>query len=345
MPYILDRVRTHANHATAPLGSGSKTLPSVHPALVAKGKLTNAPEHEQFHRVLAELATCAPYPCDYAVLGNATAYCEGFVRTKDGVVYENGGCFYPHKVPVSTEPFEQVEQAITLVGRWGGDIWHYPMESLVGLMAAPSEFRDDPATVIHVSKVNKYIQQWTEIVGVDPRRLRSGVIRASRLCVPRMGECGAPYPEQVAWLRNHVARALHGDAKLNRNTRLVVLVKRNRRRPLLNHNSLETALQRLLVQHGMAMYIHDDASLPPLKEQMKHFRNADLVVAPHGGSAVLMSAMSTGSTFVEMMDLGYTNVCSLRLAYLCGLRYIAYPTFRLQVDINGVLTVVSRLIK
>jgi len=345
MPYVLDHVNTHANPTEVSHETSSKPPPSVHPALIAKGKLPNAPEHEQFHRVLSELASCAPYPCDYAVLSNATAYCEGFIRTEDGVVYENGGCFYPHKVPMSTEPFELAERVITLVGRWGGDIWHYPMESLVGLMAAPSEFRDDPTTLIHVSKINRYIQQWTEIVGIDPRRLRTGVIRATRLCVPRMGECGAPYPEQVAWLRNQVDRALRGDAKLNKTTRLVILVKRTRRRPLLNHNSLETTLQRLLMYRGMALYVHDDASLPSLKEQMKHFRNADLVVAPHGGSAVLMLAMKTGTPFLEMMDVGYTNVCSLRLAYLCGLRYIAYPTFRLQVDINGVLSVVSRLIK
>jgi len=61
-------------------------------------------------------------------------------------------------------------------------------------------------------------------------------------------------------------------------------------------------------------------------EQVQTFRNADIVVAPHGAAATNMVFAPAGATLIELFGDNYingcywalTNICSQKHAYLMG---------------------------
>lgn len=353
MPYVLDYAQTTKTRPPGAINVPSLIglAPLVGQALVARGSRAGIPDHENLRPILARLNRGQPpfpgseYSNDHALLSDAFSHELGYIRGADEVVYENGGCLQPWPLPsFPTDGAHRCNRAITLVGRWGGDTWHYPMEALVGLMAVPPDWLADPTVLIHVSKINNYVRQWTKVAGIDPGRLRTGVLHARTLCVPRMGMCGAPYPVQIRWLRSIVSPIVESP-DLTPGPRFLVVARRTGRRTLRNQHDVEDSCRRVAARLGLGFHVHSDDALPPLAEQFRLFARADLVVVPHGGTAVLMPAMRPGSIYLDLMDLEYMNVCSMRLAYFCGVRYGACATRNGVANVRAIAEMMVRLLR
>lgn len=352
MPYVLDHAETIKVRPleTFDVPNPTGLVPLVDQALIARGSRTGIPEHENFFPIIARLNKGQPpfpneeYSHDHALLPDAFSHEWGYIKGADGAVYENGGCLQQWRLPsFPVDGAYQCDRAIALVGRWGGDTWHYPMEALVGLIAVPSDWLADPTVLIHVSKINDYVRQWTEVAGIDPERLRTGVLHAKTLCVPRMGMCGAPYPAQVRWLRSIVSPIITSQS-LTRGPRLLIVARRTGRRTLRNQQDVEGVCKRMARELGLGFHVHSDDALPPLAEQFRLFARADVVVVPHGGTAVLMPAMRPGSIYLDLMDLDYMNVCSMRLAYFCGVRYGACATRNAIANVRALIDIMVRVL-
>merc|ERR1711862_656833 len=83
-------------------------------------------------------------------------------------------------------------------------------------------------------------------------------------------------------------------------TSLLVLMKR-KERGLSNFDTEVVPLARRYASaHGLGLHIHDDQDLPSVREQLKIFSRAAMVLAPHGAGEAFIVATSPGACVVEM---------------------------------------------
>lgn len=258
-------------------------------------------------------------------------------QTCQGV--RNGGCNHNFKFPFAPrqDPFrdgtqqpaksmspqhpEVHELIISIAMEWGAGIFHFPLEALVGLAHV------DPATlsgsVVHVSEASSYVLAWLAVVGIEPQQVVEGPVFAAVAIAPQLGACGNPSPLQLAWLSRKVQ--LHIGAQLSVKHNTIVLVKRTNRRTVKNWDVLQQLTYTMAAELSLRVELHLDTDLPSLKEQLRMFARAAVVVAPHGAAETLLIAAQPGSCVIEWMDPEFVNLCYTRLAFLQRLQYIAVP--------------------
>lgn len=78
---------------------------------------------------------------------------------------------------------------------------------------------------------------------------------------------------------------------------------------------------------------------------MEIFSQADIVIAPHGGTSVLTPVMKSGSSYIELMEIGsaFENLCGARLSYFCGVRHCIVPSVNLKVNPNHLIQALTKL--
>ena len=263
------------------------------------------------------------YQNDYIILDNSLVNSNGVIMTNNQI-FLNGGCLC--NINNSFEGnIQRHDNVISISAMWSDGIWHFPFESLVALKVVSKDIIDK--CNIHVSRINKYIIQWFELINIPSSKLISGNVNAKKLYIPRMGKCGHPYFSQIKWLQQIVHRHLINDDKFQ----YIILIKRNKKRPLKNHIQLEELLNFFCKRFNLKLYIHDDNNLPPLKQQQKIFNRAKYVFAPHGAGGIHLVSMREGSWFIEILSgnpirvnssiSSDINICYSRLSYLCSINY------------------------
>jgi capsular polysaccharide biosynthesis protein len=88
------------------------------------------------------------------------------------------------------------------------------------------------------------------------------------------------------------------------------------RRVMRNEGSIVAELQ----QRGFEIVTPDILSLA---EQVRLFRDASLIVGPHGAGMTNIVFCEPGTIVYELLSTHYRNACFCSLAHVCGLRYWA----------------------
>jgi capsular polysaccharide biosynthesis protein len=83
-----------------------------------------------------------------------------------------------------------------------------------------------------------------------------------------------------------------------------------------NEGSIVAELQ----QRGFEIVTPDILSLA---EQVRLFRDASLIVGPHGAGMTNIVFCEPGTIVYELLSTHYRNACFCSLAHVCGLRYWA----------------------
>jgi len=263
---------------------------------------------------------------------------EGWiVNAQTCAAVKNGGCSTDTSfvVPVIEPPI--YEHVVTIAGKWTGNVWHFVGEALVGLAALPSDLQQ--STFIHVSEANSFVLQWLALFGIDKDRVISGTIHAQKLVVPEQGKCGNPTPHQIKWIASKIQKILQGR---NQKQNKIVLIKRTKSRALYNFAKVESEVRKYAQMHGLDLYIHDDSHLPLVFEQLAHFANASMVVAPHGAGLINLLACVEGTQVIELMDLSYMNICYTRLSVLMEHEYHGVPVRHGMVDLDSLRYILKK---
>jgi capsular polysaccharide biosynthesis protein len=97
--------------------------------------------------------------------------------------------------------------------------------------------------------------------------------------------------------------------------RLIYIDRRNSRlRPLMNENELVAALARI-------GFVPVQPETMSVADQVRLFRGADVVVAPHGAALTNLGFCRPGTQIIELLMDAYCNWCFRNLAGLMQLRY------------------------
>lgn len=234
----------------------------------------------------------------------------------------NGGCYNssPKSWTIPNKPIMHYSNVISIATYWGSAIWHFVMESLVGL--AHISKLDLHSHFIHVSKKNRWTLDWLSLIGIKKSSIISGTISARRIVVPELGRCGTPSLAHLQWLKTHIP------VKIPNHPNDIVLIKRTKNRAMQNFHLVQKLVETFARKHGFHFVLHDDASLPSLKSQLQRFANAAIVLGPHGAGFSHLIATSKKACVIEFLPPTPQQVIVyVRLSYLQGQTYFSIPLY------------------
>ena len=271
------------------------------------------------------------YLNDFGILKNC------FVESNGIIVYNNkflinGGCLWKKseiKLP-NNKNITKYSNVISIACKWGSEIWHFPYEAFVALKMIPNDILK--MCKIHVTKKTKYIIEWLNLMNINQSQIIEGKIIVENLYIPRMGKCGNPYYSQILWIKDIICKNLITNYKLE----YVILIKRNKKRILKNHNEIKDEIQLFCDNNGFKLYIHDDSKLPSLEEQHIMFSKAKYVFAPHGAGGINIPAMRKESWYIELLDNNDINFCYSRLCNLLDINYIGLSMDNYHINIEKI---------
>jgi len=291
---------------------------------------------------------------------------EGFVLLHGSCkAFRNGGCYRRGRDPMMpiAPGVRWFENVFSIATHWGEGHYHFPFESLVGLMsitinsslgacieegrreafnqaeAAKLKAKASGEThgcKVHVTRKDAFVLDWLKLIGGIPRQqVTFGQVGAKHLWAPLLGRCRKPWPEHVLWLQRSVLKALSNGTAAPAS---VIAVRRNSKRALgrFSDTVLPTATQ-FAKSNGLALHVHDDAQLPSIWAQLHAFSGARVVVAPLGAAQVNLLASPPGSCLVEVQQFNGSETGSLRnmditYARLCAQLQLKYVLLTVGAD-------------
>ena len=281
-----------------------------------------------------------PYRYRIARFDNAYVTSDGLIHS-NGEIFRNGGCLCSKEVSkdcFSNSNAPSYKKVISLTAMWSGEVWHFVAEALASLVCLLdgenitsrqgnfSSLLFDNEIYLQVGRKNGFSLQWINLVlgdKFDASRIVEGDIFAEQLIIPEMGRCGWPYAEQVLWLHNLILSNLRnnftGSSSTTRDR--IVLIKRNSHRAVANYNELYNNIADYAALNNNELYVHDDAALPSVLEQLKAFNESATIIAPHGAGCINALAANPGTTLIELFDENWLNLCFAGLAYKLQLNY------------------------
>ena len=277
---------------------------------------------------------------------NALITPTGIIISKTGMWFM-GGCaekrkinrgqvlqYYHHVVQTQTK----YKKVVSVAALWAQGVWHFPMEALVALKLI-SDFKD---THLHISEKKKLCLDWIKLTNIEisSDKILDKTVYAEELILPEMGRCGNPYYDQILWLREKVHYSIPNNSSQN----LFILIKRNVKRSVKNHEIIEKICKNFCSKRNLQFYLHDDLFLPSLKEQMIIFNKAKVIIGPHGGGAVNLIATKNKVCFIEFLNTHDINICYTRLAHLLNIEYFGI-TYHLYEGVNITLDLIPTLDK
>jgi len=280
-------------------------------------------------------------------LKNTLITSNGIIINSQGIIWKMGGCVADEQISkkqaiqyynhiVKTQP--QIKKVVSIAALWAQGVWHFPMEALVALKLI-SNFKD---TYLHISEKKKLCLDWIKLTNIDisSDKILDKTVYAEELILPEMGRCGNPYYDQILWLREKVHYSIPNNSSQN----LFILIKRNVKRSVKNHEIIEKICKNFCSKRNLQFYLHDDLFLPSLKEQMIIFNKAKFIIGPHGGGAINLIATKKKVCFIEFINTADINLCYMRLTNLLNIEYFGI-TYDLYEGVNITLDLIPTLNK
>ena len=177
---------------------------------------------------------------------------------------------------------------LVLTGPWWGSWFHWVLDLLPRAALLPLDEGDDDVLV--PAPLSRAQEESLDLAGVPAERRREhsgGQIRADELVFPSISHTGNPPRWALRWLREQLAPSPE-----RRNRRIYVSRADAETRRVVN----EPELEALLRERGFEKVIAGELGL---REQLRAFAEAEVVLGPHGaGLANLFAA--TDATVIEL---------------------------------------------
>lgn len=272
---------------------------------------------------------------------NRSATLENVIVTANGRIYKNNknigqimGCESDEIKDERLLDPNIYDNVISISGVWTYGIWHFPSEALSALM----KHKITENTKIHVSYKTPYVLYWLSLIGINENQVIHRNIYTKKLFIPELGAGGSPYAEQIAWLSLLVRKSVK-----KKKDKLLILVKRTRSRPMKNYQDVYNKCVKLANDMNLTLYIHDDDNMPSIKTQHGAFKSAEILVAPHGGGNINLLAMDEGTSFVEIIDSQWPNICFCRVALYKNINYYGVGSTNWNADIQSLTDVFKKI--
>jgi hypothetical protein len=213
---------------------------------------------------------------------------------------------------IPLRPKKELPEGILLSLPWSHNFYHWMIDILPRLLLVDlaEDLRRVP--LLAPRSAPRFVRESLALTGYLDRTefLESRVYRVRRLhFLSRVSDGSEVSPQAVEWLdRKFPASAGAG------NKRLYVSRSDGRIRFVANEKEIE----RVLADFGFDIFVPSHHSL---EEQIRRFREASVVIGPHGAAFANLAFVRPGTKFIEMFDSSYFNRCFHRLAGIKRLDY------------------------
>jgi hypothetical protein len=191
--------------------------------------------------------------------------------------------------------------------------FHWLFEVLPNVIHA---FNHNPATIVLLPPHRAtYVDQSLQLVFCRndlPVLLSNSPVRLKRVLLPQV-EVFSGFIDQrdIALLRDCILSKVDDGPSVPK-------VYISRRRSGQRHMSSEDTVEEHLQSHGYAIVFLEDLAFI---DQVRLFRGANTVAAPHGAGLSNLVWCSPGTRVLEIFPINYINDCYARLASCLGLTY------------------------
>lgn len=289
-------------------------------------------DQSRFVKWLPRYFPHALYKSWVAVINDACVLPVGH-KPFDGTVFDKNQQFLLgtfSKVEPSTIEHMTVEryEKLAPVGQlFHPAFYHWLIEGLSRVTLLLDLLKKDPAIKILMPcdcAADSYVRQYMRILRLEKRcvwRKRGVIYFAHKVYLARPEQCGAACRESIWRTKNEMFRAL-GLAPCGQKERTnIILVYRTKPpRAIDNFFELISAVKRAFPQFSRDIILFTGKE--PIADQIKIFRKAKNIVAPHGAGLSNMIYAEPGTPVIEFFPMGRGgNFCFWHLAQASKMNY------------------------
>ena len=201
---------------------------------------------------------------------------------------------------------------------WGTSVFHRMVEIMPRVALFVGFLKANPEIRILATEAGGRSAELLGIIGLDPSRLVTGVIRAKIVYQPRSTGCGFANVQESQMVsrlyRDYIKRNFPPQSR-NR----LILIRRSGSRRFSEQQAIEAALKRAAADFNLTYTLFIDNPTPSLNDTMMMFHSAVIVVGPHGAGLSNVFFSQPGTFVVEgVCNLPHVNLCFQRLAHVLG---------------------------
>ena len=217
-------------------------------------------------------------------------------------------------VPKLRRPRKISGRLLVVASHAADNYYHWLLEELPRLLLAGESTQFDKILLTEKPFTDSVLQ----CLQIDVPRIPVTAIshyRADKLIVPSyLAPTGFPSPKMVELLSAFSLRYAPKDDQ-SRPEKIYISRRSAKRRTVQNEIQLIAELQA----RGFHEVLLEKMSL---QEQMRTFRAAKFVVAPHGAGLANLAFCQSGGKVIELFNNGYVHHCFAQLARLVGMSYV-----------------------
>jgi len=215
---------------------------------------------------------------------------------------------------------------------WAFGYYHWIIEILPRLSILERFSATKHVPIIVPNRLTRFQLESLSAAGIHTSRftqLDAGYWQPDRLYVPAMlGPTGNPSPHAVEWLKTRFRHT--GVGSIRSSAGMFYLTRRDAsQRRVLNEPEILLFLRSI----GFETICPGDY---PFSQQIELFRNARVVLAPHGAGLTNMVFAPAGALLIELFGDNYINGCYWALANICKQQhaYLTSPTTTLDYFVS-----------
>lgn len=277
--------------------------------------------HPQFYRDLQR-----DTPCCYTVEleHGRTVGSQGVILSDDDyivgdvsrVIGENPYAFH-ELYQFYLSRIARIEGKVGVVAGNGGHGYFHWLYDIFPKLYLLSQNRSHWDRLIVGHYETRFVRESLDCYGVQPEKILQATqythYEADTLLVSSLpGNTGNPPSWVIDFLQDVVQKK--SDTFATGNSKIYVSRKDASYRHVIN----ELAVEQLLCGHGFQTVT---LSAKALSQQANIFKNADVIVAPHGAGLSNIAFCKPGSVLIELFSPQYVNVCYWSISNLLSMQY------------------------
>jgi capsular polysaccharide biosynthesis protein len=323
---LIPLVHTHPPHVCKSLSDIASVSPQRWQELQHSSQIRylcqNSSNCPSFIEFLKRKASIDVSNFGIAHLQNGRVFANGVVISSDGRALARDCApdfrqsFEEHwllKVPRLRRPKRVSGRLLVVASHAADNYYHWLLEELPRLLLAVEATEFDRILLTE----NRFSDSVLQCLQLNVPQLPITSVshyQAETLAVPTyLSPVGFPSPRMVSLLSSFAERYANCDDE-RRPDRIYISRRDARRRTVHDEPRLIAALQA----RGFREVLLEAMSL---QEQIRTFRAANFVVAPHGAGLANLAFCKRGGQVIELFNNGYVHHCFAQLAELVGMNY------------------------
>ena len=297
----------------------------------------------------------SPYPNgvdawpSVALIENATILSEGQI-INGSLTLHGKGCGSATSL-VRSEVGPRFQIVATIAHFLGEHYFHFVAENLARLPLVLPIIEHFPKSMVHIRTQSPFVISLLGILGVATNRIIQGTVHAEVALLPEPTPCGSPPAILLHLLRRTLLQKStnfgHDDVETSRAC-IILVVRRDASRKVSNHKDLVSKLSRNFRHCTMKEHTGKERAI----DQLKMFRAASVVVAPHGAGLANIIACRESTLVLEFLVAGQDiNICYMAMALKLHLNYVSLTVAgssqygAMTVNIGNTISHLKRFIK